>query len=360
MRYALAICCILFSVLLFGKTFDASPNHLDRESAIHSLNELSVQVDLPYTFETRRLLKIYTQTYRPGARRIIERSQLYFPQLNRNLEARGIPTILKNIGVLESNLEPWSVSIKGAVGIWQLMPYMARRNGLVMDNFVDERFDPILSSQVAFDYLEKLYSQFGNWNLAITAYNCGPSKMRKAMRLSRNDNLTNIAQYLPRESKKYISRLAAATYLTNHFEVHNIVPKTIKYKSPLVSIEVYKYVTFNDLSEITGLTGLDIAILNPAIFYDFLPTNNKGYHINLPLDEMLKFVLHRNRSISDIQGIHHHLNDIESHVAYLHSISFFAPFGLPREDLPLEKENDVQESAIAMRREQTMTLLALA
>ena len=367
MRIALAISLLFLAYNLFGTTFDARTNRLDAKSAKLRLESISSEVNLPYTYETNRLLQIYTHSYRPGARRIIERSGLYFPTFEQKLERLDLPPVLKNLGIVESNLEPWSVSKQGAVGVWQLMPNTARKHGLIMDHYVDERFDPILSSTVAFDYLRDLYTQFKDWNLAITAYNCGPVTLRKAVKHGNSYDLNIIGKYLPRESKRYISRLAAATYLTHYYEEHNIHPKRKKYHTGLASIRIYDYLTFSEISKITGLTKTEIAQYNPAVFYDFLPANERGYHLNLPVELMIRFIRIKGRSMNDIIDVHRHLERIEEILVFTIPWVFPSTFALPFEPVYGDEKEDgngqdnhSSEEIFALRREQVLRRLSLA
>ena len=341
-RQILACILLLFVGLGHAAKYDASKGRVDSESAQHLLHNISSDISLPFTSETKRLIDTYTYSYRPGAKRIMERGQVYFPSFDYKLEKFGLPKVLKNISIVESNLDVWSVSSKGAVGVWQLMPHTARAHGLKIDVYVDERFDPILSSEVAFAYLSDLYQYFQDWNLALTAYNCGPLKLRKAIREVNSYDLSLIRKVLPLESSRYISRFAAASYLTNYFNVHNIQPDKSYAGPELGSIKIFDYITYGEIANITGLTTDQIAQFNPAIFYNYLPASASGYHLNLPVQELSILIETKGWSYTDIHDVHYLLPSLEKVIPFVNpEFKLFKPFSQGEKN---EGEKDSSES----------------
>jgi len=358
MRIAYFLLLVFFYQLSFAGTFDARKNRIDFETAQFRINAISSEIDLPLTFETGRLLDIYTYSYRPGARKIMEKGKIYFPVYEHKLSRMGLPDVLKNLTIVESNMDPWSFSSRGAVGAWQIMRYTARAHGLVMDRYVDERFDPVLAGQVAFTYLKSLHVEFGDWNLALIAYNCGPTLLRKAIKQCNSRDLDVLKIALPRESIKYASRFAAASYLSNYYDEHNIRPRTRRYNSHLASINVYDYLTFNQIANITGLTRQEIVELNPAVLHDFLPTNNIGYTLNLPLKEMIRLSVSKGWSLKDIHDLDFHLDELEARLSYTYNRPSLGDFN---SDAKGEKDKDeTEDHFFTFRREQVMRLLALS
>ena len=240
------ILLITVSISVRADLVDGSRSRLDLSSAEIRISALSDEVYLPLTKETKRLLDVYTYSYLPGARRIVNRSKVYYPIYDYLLEQRGLPDVMKNIGIVESNLDPWTFSRRGAVGVWQLMKRTSRSHGLIIDGYVDERFDPVKSSVVAFDYLKELYAEFQDWNMTLVAYNFGPTALRKAIRYCGSSEYEIIKEALPRESVRYASRLAAASYLTEYHREHNILADWSQEDFHLASMAVYDYITFNE------------------------------------------------------------------------------------------------------------------
>ncbi|MEM1359654.1 MAG: lytic transglycosylase domain-containing protein, partial [Bacteroidota bacterium] len=130
----------------------------------------------------RRKLKDYLGNGSESTERMLGRANQYFPVFEYYLEKHGMPESLKYLAVAESMLVPRAVSGAKAVGLWQLMPATARGMGLRVDNVVDERMDLYRSTEAAVIMLKELHQQFGDWHLALAAYNCGPGRVRRAIR----------------------------------------------------------------------------------------------------------------------------------------------------------------------------------
>ncbi len=355
---SLIIISILFCThCSYAGIVDAKHNRLDDKTAQYRIENLEPQVVLPYTNETKRLLDIYTYSYLPGARKIVARSNNYFARYDYILSKKGLPVVLKNIAVVESNMDPWTFSSRGAVGVWQLMKSTAKAHGLIIDRYVDERFDPMRASEVAFDYLKQLYREFGDWNLALIAYNFGPSALRKTMRYCGSQEYNEIKEALPKEFKKYASRLAAAAYLSKYFSEHNNRPSGFDVDAKLASIPVYTYITFDEIATITGLKRQEIIEYNPAITYDYLPTNSKGYTINLPLKQLALLITTREWDMNHIAHLDYHREDLERLLPF-----YSSPIN-SKHDSTDKSEEENQKSSIssylALRREQILKMLSL-
>lgn len=124
--------------------------------------------------------------------RTLQRAHAYLPSIRETLRQHGIPEALAYLPMVESAYEPQAVSPAGAVGLWQLMPATARRFGLTVNDKLDERLDPVKSTQAAAAYLRWLYSYFNDWPLAVTAYNCGEGAMQKALTSAKASTLTEL------------------------------------------------------------------------------------------------------------------------------------------------------------------------
>lgn len=156
---------------------------------------------------------------------------------------------MKYIAVIESSLRPDAVSSQGAAGIWQFMKGTAKLYGLEISKYIDERRDVELSTEKALLYLSTLYDIYGNWTTALAAYNCGPGNINKAIKKANGStNYWELAKYLPKETKEYIPRFIAASYLMNYYYLHDITPiepeNEFKYTG---AVRVYEKVYFKDL-----------------------------------------------------------------------------------------------------------------
>ena len=148
---------------------------------------------------------------------------------------------------------------------------------------MDERRDPIRSTDAALEFLEDLYERFGDWTLALAAYNCGPGRVAKAIKLSGKNNFWDIQAYLPRETRNYVPKFIAACYLMNYYYLHDISPEApnIDFNTTTVT-KVYDQLSFDDINKITGVSKDNIRKLNPAFIRHFIPASNKGFNLILP------------------------------------------------------------------------------
>jgi len=339
-----------------ANVIDGSKYYPDQSLAKERVLSLSDQLTLPYTDETRRLIDVYTRTYLPGAKRIIKRSQNYYPLYDHLLKERGLPSVLKNIGIVESNLDPWTFSSRGAVGVWQLMKSTARAQGLTVDKYVDERFDPVKAGTVAFNYLAELHDEFQDWNLTLVAYNFGPSALRKAIKYCGSNEYEIIKEVLPKESVKYASRLAAASYLSEYYSEHRKLESLTTPEMKLASMPIHSYISFDEIAQVTSLSIEEITEYNPAINFDYIPTNDKGYVLNLPLDKMIQLSSLKGWSMTDVYNFDFHRDQIEELLAFHLKIN-------DDHSQPYESDNpdhSFEDLALdGLRREQILTLQKL-
>lgn len=172
------------------------------------LKKLNSSLDIRYTPEVEKFLKVYIKSYRGTSEQLLGRATMYFQYFDEALLKYNLPLELKMISVIESSLNPNAVSPAGAIGLWQFMPGTAKLMGLDFNRVVDERRDPKKSADAAARYFVKLYSIFNDWNLALAAYNCGPNRVLSAIDAAGGEkDFWAIRKYLPRETQNYIPKL---------------------------------------------------------------------------------------------------------------------------------------------------------
>ncbi|MBK8704487.1 MAG: lytic transglycosylase domain-containing protein [Saprospiraceae bacterium] len=162
------------------------------------------------------LLKEYATLGHKVRRAMEKRMSDYLPQIAGALKENGLPEALQYLPLAESRLFPEIGSPAGAKGIWQIMPATGRNYGLVINTVTDERIDPEKSTQAAIQLLTKLYEEFGDWALVIAAYNCGPSRVRRAILKSDCDNYWDIDHLLPSQTRAYVPAFIAAACYAGH------------------------------------------------------------------------------------------------------------------------------------------------
>ena len=243
-----------------------------------------------YTDAVKGYLRTYTIKNRAKTERILGKSVMYFPIYEEEFRKNGLPESLKYLSVTESALNPVAISSASATGLWQFMKATGKEYGLRIDQTVDERCDPHLSTAAAAAYLAKQYKRFGDWALAIAAYNSGPGNVSKAIRRGRSKNFWKIKKYLPRETRSYVPGYIAAAYILQHYEQHGLTPNYPEMDLQLTeAVKVYSFLNFQTISSMTGLSMDIIKELNPSFLQNYIPATQRGYYLILPKRVMNTF-----------------------------------------------------------------------
>ncbi len=225
--------------------------------------------------------------------RMITVSQFYFPLFEQQLDNYDIPIEMKYLAIVESALNPRARSRVGATGLWQFMYGTGREMKLDINSYVDERSDPIKSTEAACRYLTRLYGIYEDWDLALAAYNSGPGNVNKAIRRSGGyKNYWNIRRNLPRETAGYVPAFLATMYLFEYAEEHGL--KHIKAERPYFitdTVHVKSMITFDQIAKLTDISVKELEVLNPSYKLNVIPfIAGKNYALRLPKNVMGKFV----------------------------------------------------------------------
>ncbi|MGB4775425.1 MAG: LysM peptidoglycan-binding domain-containing protein, partial [Daejeonella sp.] len=197
--------------------------------------------------------------------RMLGLSKYYFPIFEKSLKEVGVPEEIKFISVIESALNPHAVSRAGATGPWQFMYTTAKGYGLVMDNYVDERKDPVQASYAAAAYFKEAYNKFGDWLLAIAAYNCGMGAVNRAIKKAGGEaNFWAVRPYLPRETQNYVPAFIATNYAMNYYMKHNIIPKAPSFNIHTDALTINKMVSLSAIAQVADMDIKELGILNPS------------------------------------------------------------------------------------------------
>ena len=276
-----------------------------REVYIERLSRIPSVMELAYNDVVQKFIDRYTGRLRYSVSYMLGAMNFYMPVFEEALEAYQLPLELKYLPIIESALNPKAVSRVGATGLWQFMPATGKQYGLELNSLVDERRDPVKSSYAAARYLKALYKIFGDWNLVIAAYNCGPENINKAIRRARaakgktqeGDVLTSadkdywhIYPYLPAETRGYVPAFIAANYIMTYYCDHNICPMTTRLPAQTDTVVVRRNV---HLEQVAAVLGLDIDMLrslNPEYRRDVVPGLTKPSVIRLPLADTGRFI----------------------------------------------------------------------
>lgn len=217
------------------------------------------------------------------------RAQLYFPIFEYHLKKYDLPDELKYIPFVESRLKIRAQSDMKAAGLWQFMPYTAKRYKLRITESIDERFDPIKSTDAAARLLRDLNEEFGDWLLALAAYNCGSGRVQRAIRKGKSKDYWKIAQYLPKQTQHYIPAFIANVYIGNYYTKHNLQPKTHQFHFENVKIiKLQDVVRLSDIAKAGGYSLKQLRMLNPCYMQGIVPASQRGNYLMVPASSMLQ------------------------------------------------------------------------
>lgn len=286
------------------KNYTATDDRYARQSDVATddatikarLAKLPTVIDLPYNQIVRSYIDRYTQRGRAQVAALLGLSIYYMPIFEQALEEAGLPLELKYLPVIESGLDPGATSRHGAAGLWQFMINTGKGMGLEVSSLVDERRDPYLSSKKAAEYLKTLFDTYGDWSLAIAAYNCGPGAVNKAIRRAGGDpkshDFWSIYNFLSPETRGYVPMFIAANYVMNYYPYHNISP--VLPTKPLVTdtLMLSQRVHFDQISAVLDIPVEELRVLNPQFRADLIPGRpDKQYTLILPSQQCNAYIM---------------------------------------------------------------------
>ena len=257
------------------------------ESRLKELDKKS-PFDLSYNPYIGAFIDLYVYKKRPLTENCLALSEYYFPVFEEILDKYDLPQEFKYLAVVESALNVRAKSRAGAAGLWQFMYRTGKQYGLEANSYVDERYELYAATDAACRFFSDLYKVYGNWELVIAAYNCGPGNVNKAIRRSGGKRTYwEIRPFLPRETRGYVPAFIAVNYAMNYSKEHglryvfpdslNLLTDTIRMKGPL---------DLTKLSEYFCADKEQIFYLNPSFNRGVLPDDGKMYSVKLPIGLM--------------------------------------------------------------------------
>ncbi|PRY10428.1 membrane-bound lytic murein transglycosylase D [Pontibacter ummariensis] len=249
-----------------------------------------IESDIPLVFNdfVRNFIDYFTIRNRKYTRTMLTRENVYFPLFERFLKKNDMPQELKYLSIVESGLNPRAKSHAGAVGLWQFMQATGREYGLEQTAYIDERMDPVKSTEAALKFLRRLYNYYDDWELALAAYNCGQGNVNKAIRKAGGGKKTfwEIFPYLPKETRGYVPSMTAVIYSMNYAAEHNIFSDSILYEPQIAHLEVQQALNLEKLAEELHMTQQELMALNPELKKPELPRN---YKLRIPAQRAVLF-----------------------------------------------------------------------
>ena len=215
--------------------------------------------------------------------KMIGRSSIYFPVFDQLLENYDLPTDLKYITCLETELNTRLVMSSGATGIWQLMPDVREEFGLRIDGVLDERYDLKRSTEAALKDLKRMFKNYGDWELALAGYNSGAGRLGAAMKKARSKDFSKCKKFLSVETQQYVDKFIAFTYVMKNFKQLGLKPilPTLD-KQSLTAVNVHNNVSLESVATVTGLSLDLIKELNPQFGKGYVPATESGCNVFVP------------------------------------------------------------------------------
>ncbi|MFD2571508.1 LysM peptidoglycan-binding domain-containing protein [Spirosoma soli] len=270
------------------------PDSLLRERLV----KLQKTIPLNYHKSVQAYVDYFTFRKASATKLMLERMPLFFPLYEKMLAQYELPDELKFLSIVESALNPRAISHAGAGGLWQIMPGTGRDLKLYQDDYVDERMDPVKATEAACKYLRDLYNIFGDWELAMAAYNCGPGAVKRAMRRSGGDSFYTIYDALPKETRGYVPQFVAFTYLMHYANDHGIFAENYEYPIQHDTIHITGYFNLESFAKHSSMPLADLQKMNPAITTTILPEYTNRYPLRVPRQQYAYFSSRR-RAVMD-------------------------------------------------------------
>jgi peptidoglycan lytic transglycosylase D len=215
-----------------------------------------------------------------------KRSGKYRPYIVAALKEAGLPEELSWLPLIESGFKVKALSHSRALGLWQFIPSTGYKFGLKRDKFIDERMDPMKSTQAAIDYLKELHAIFGDWTTVLAAYNCGEGKVLNVIRhqnVNYLDNFWDLYERLPRETARYVPRFLATLYILDQPEMFGLDLTDTQMPFPYEMVSISKQVNLKDVASSIGVEEEVLCELNPELRYKICPEDR--YPLKVPLNK---------------------------------------------------------------------------
>lgn len=269
---------------------DVNPVY-DKEVYKKRLSKMPTIIEMPYNDAVQQMIDKYCVKLRRSVSNMLGIQNFYIPIFEQALETYGLPLELKYLPVVESALNPNAVSRVGATGLWQFMLTTGKQYGLEVNSLVDERRDPVKASYAAAHYLSDLYKIFGDWNLVIAAYNCGPDKINKAIHRSKGEtDYWQIYPYLPKETRGYVPAFIAANYVMTYYCDHNICPMVAELPVKTDTVMINRDVHFEQIAGVLNMDVAQIKDLNPQYRRNIVNGHSQLSSLRLPSTQINNFI----------------------------------------------------------------------
>lgn len=259
---------------------------------------------IEYNPALENVIKSFLKNRKKSFGRIMGLSEYYFPMFEEALAKKNVPLEIKYLAIIESALNPKAVSRMGATGLWQFMYQTGKQYNLKIDSYVDERSDPLKSSEAAAQYMTNMYAILGDWQLVLASYNSGPGNVAKAIRRSGGQqNFWEIRKYLPKETQAYVPIFLATMYLFEYHKEHGIIPdRSLIRHFDTDTIMIKKQMSFTQISNLLDVPVTQLQLLNPSYKLNVIPFyDDQNHFLRLPKDKIAVFASNEDKIYAYVQ-----------------------------------------------------------
>jgi membrane-bound lytic murein transglycosylase D len=269
--------------------------YYDDAAAAEKMAKLNARTpfNLDYNDAVKPYIKMYAERKREQTERMLSLSKLYFPMFEEKLAKYNIPLELKHLAVIESALNAGAKSRAGAMGLWQFMYGTGKMFGLDVNSYVDERSDPLKSTEAACQYLSYLYNMYNDWHLVLAAYNAGPGNVNKAIRRSGGKrNYWELRPFLPAETRGYVPVFIAATYIFSYAEEYNLhATQNIVHYFQTDTVRLKQPLHFDQIAQTLNVDPDEVRFLNPVYKKNIIPCIDNRFNVLcLPKSKIADFI----------------------------------------------------------------------
>ena len=290
----------IFILLLLSYSFSFAYFMIDDNYGKQLQVLKNLDIDTSF-FHDSKLLDIRNEMSQNQAKyflRTLKNGSEFVPMLKKMINDGGIPETFLYLAMVESEFSTKAYSKAKASGLWQFMAPTAKKFGLEIDEYIDERRDPIKSTKAAIEYLQTLHKMFGKWYLAAMAYNCGEGRVSRAIKEAKTDNLAVLLdedkKFLPAETRKYIRKIIAMANLSEdiNFILENEANYLLNRGTDTVLFEKVEVKGGSPLEAIASAINIPLEQLlnyNTHLNYFFTPPDKDKYHVYIPYDKRVDF-----------------------------------------------------------------------
>ncbi len=300
--------CLIFGFTFIFKIGSASKISSISDELLQSrITSMNSSIELTWHPSVKPFIEEYLNNPEK-VQELVGRSKYYFSLLEKSLRAKGLPTGLKYLAATASALDPSAVASNGASGIWMMTFAVSKMYKLKVNTYIDERREPSKSSLVAAQHFKDLYSIYKSWPLVIASYGCSPVTLNKCIRISGNSlYFWDIYPHMPTFCKDLYPKVVATAYILNYYKEHGILTAEPNFEVETDSLLINKWLSFDQISAVTGTTINELRELNPIYRKDIIPFNAEGYIVKVPSSKskniaFLKDSVYRLINVADLQA----------------------------------------------------------